>query len=133
MEKVTQAINSTESFTYDFVELAPDVFSIIRKINSLHEKTLKLIFSQENLEKLHVRVSSAKGGQFYIFPEQGGLILKSITNHSYKALQDLLPKYFKHILMNPTTLITPILGAYMMKLNRDGIIIPIYFILQRAI
>lgn len=62
VEKVTQAVNSTESFTYDFVELAPDVFSIIRKINSLHEKTLKLIFSQENLEKLHVRVSSAKGG-----------------------------------------------------------------------
>jgi hypothetical protein len=35
--------------------------------------------------------------------------------------------------MNPHTILTPILGVYMMKINRDGATIPLYFILQRSI
>jgi hypothetical protein len=68
-----------------------------------------------------------------VFPEQGSLVLKSITNASYKVIQEFIPDYYRHILMNPHTILTPILGVYMMKINRDGATIPLYFILQRSI
>lgn len=35
--------------------------------------------------------------------------------------------------MNPNTHITPLLGVFMMKLNRDTSSLPIYFILQRNV
>jgi len=41
IEKVTQAINTIEDFKYDFVELAPEVFHVIRKINNFDESLLK--------------------------------------------------------------------------------------------
>eukprot|EP00347_Sterkiella_histriomuscorum_P012367 403368858 len=133
VEKVTQSINEVEDFSYDFVELAPEIFSIIRKINNIDEETLKLIFSMENIDNLKVDVSSTKGGVFYIFPEQGGLVLKSISKASYKEMQDFIPDYYKHILMNPHTKLTPVLGVYNMKLKRDGESMHIYFVLQRNI
>jgi hypothetical protein len=38
----------------------------------------------ENLENLKMDVSSTKGGMFYVFPKQGGIVLKSMPKGSYK-------------------------------------------------
>lgn len=120
VEKVTQAINAVDEFSYDFVELAPEVFHTIRKINNIDEDLLKKIFNPDNIDNLKVDVSSTKGGIFYIFPSQGGIVLKSISKASYKEMQEFIPDYYKHILMNPHTKITPILGVYNMKLKRGN-------------
>ena len=79
-------MNQLEEFSYDFVELAPEIFSILRKINHIEEDLIKKIFSPENLENMRIEVSSTKGGMFYVFPRQGGLVLKSIQKASYKEL-----------------------------------------------
>lgn len=57
-----------EDFSYDFVELAPEIFHTIRKINNIDEDLLKKVFNMDNYENLRVDVSSAKGGIFYVFP-----------------------------------------------------------------
>ncbi|CDW74551.1 phosphatidylinositol-4-phosphate 5-kinase [Stylonychia lemnae] len=132
-EKVTQAINTVEDFKYDFIELAPEVFHVIRKINNIDETLIKKIFSLDNIHNLKVDVSQTKGGMFYIFPLDGGIILKSISKASYKQLQEFIPDYYKHTLMNPNTKISPILGVYSMKLNRNNESMTIHFILQRSI
>lgn len=86
IEKVTSSVNQLEEFSYDFVELAPEIFSILRKINNIDEDLMKKIFSPENIQNLRVEVSATKGGMFYVFPQQGGLVLKSIQKASYKEL-----------------------------------------------
>lgn len=133
IEKVTSAVNSVEDFSYDFVELAPEIFSILRRINNIDEDLVKKVFSPENIDNLRVDVSSSKGGLFYVFPEQGGMLLKSVQKASYKELQDFLPDYYRHCLMNPSTKIMPVLGAYNLKLNRGGQSMHLYFILMRSI
>lgn len=68
------------------MELAPEVFHVIRKIQNVDEHLIKMIFSMQNLENLTVEVSLTKGGTFYVKPQQGGLLIKSISKTSYKLL-----------------------------------------------
>jgi len=35
--------------------------------------------------------------------------------------------------MNPGTLLSPILGVFSIKLNREGVTIPIYFVMTRSL
>jgi len=39
----------------------------------------------------------------------------------YKLMQDFLPDYFRYLLMNPNTHLSPILGVFNMNLNRNGV------------
>ena len=48
-------------------------------------------------------------------------------------MQDFLPDYYKYILMNPNTHLSPILGVFSMNLSRNGLSLPIYFTIQRNI
>jgi Phosphatidylinositol-4-phosphate 5-Kinase len=68
-----------------------------------------------------------------IKPLDGGLILKDLNLPEYKVLQDFLSDYYKYVLMNPHTYLTPILGVYTLKLYINGNLTPIYFMLMRNI
>jgi hypothetical protein len=57
IEKVTQGVNSVEDYKYDFVELAPEVFHVIRKINNFDESLIKKIFHVDNINSLRVDVT----------------------------------------------------------------------------
>lgn len=87
----------------------------------------------ENLENLSVSVSPTKGGSFYIKPEQGGIIIQSINKASYKLIQQFLPDYYKYLLMNPNTHISPILGAFSLTITKNGAALPVHFVLLRHI
>lgn len=87
----------------------------------------------ENLDNLSVSVSSTKGGSFYIKPEQGGFIIQSINKASYKLIQNFLPDYYKYLLMNPNTHISPILGAFKLTIIKKGEVLPVYFVILRHI
>jgi hypothetical protein len=75
VEKVFKGSNPDKGCTFDFSELAPEVFYMIRRIQNVSETLIKNAFSLENLENISVSVSQTKGGSFYIKPEQGGLII----------------------------------------------------------
>ncbi|CDW83708.1 phosphatidylinositol-4-phosphate 5-kinase [Stylonychia lemnae] len=131
----TEKVSSIQyqGLSYDFVELAPEIFHIIRQIQNIDERLIKQIFSIQNLENLVVDASLTKGGSFYVKPLQGGLIIKSINKAGYKLMQDFLPDYFRYTLMNPSTHLSPILGVFNMNLTKNGVQLPIYFTIQRNI
>jgi hypothetical protein len=107
---------------------------MIRRIQNISESLIKNAFSMENLENISVSVSQNKGGNFYIKPEQGGLIIQSINKASFKLIQSFLPDYYKYLLMNPSTHLTPILGVYTLTIQKgNNSALPLYFVIQRHI
>lgn len=120
IEKVYKGANPEQGSTFDFIELAPEVFYMIRRIQNVPESLVKRAFSPENLENITVSVSQTKGGSFYVKPEQGGIIIQSVNKASYKLIQGFLADYYKYLLMNPNTHITPILGVYTLNINKNG-------------
>ena len=52
---------------------------------------------------------------------------------SYKLIQSFLAEYYKYLLMNPNTHISPILGVYTLTISKNGNTLPVYFVLQRHI
>ena len=134
VEKVFKGANEDNGCTFDFTELAPEVFYMIRRIQNVSETLIKNAFSQENLENIQVSVTPTKGGSFYIKPEQGGLIIQSINKASYKLIQSFLPEYYKYLLMNPNTHLIPILGVYTLTIQKgNNSALPLYFVIQRHI
>ncbi len=134
VEKVFKGTNPDKGCTFDFVELAPEVFYMIRKIQNVSETLIKQAFSEENLENISISVSQNKGGNFYIKPEQGGLIIQSINKAQYKLIQNFLPEYYKYLLMNPSTHLTPILGVFGLTIHKgNNAALPLYFVIQRHI
>jgi hypothetical protein len=134
VEKVFKGTNEDNNCTFDFAELAPEVFYMIRRIQNVSETLIKNAFSQENLENIQVSVSPNKGGSFYIKPEQGGLIIQSINKASFKLIQNFLPEYYKYLLMNPNTHLIPILGVYTLTIHKgNNSALPLYFVIQRHI
>lgn len=75
VEKKYSGVNAEKMCTFEFTELAPEIFHMIRRIQNVSEALVKRAFSMENLANISVSVSSTKGGSFYIKPEQGGIII----------------------------------------------------------
>lgn len=75
VEDKKQGANAEKGCTFEFVQMAPEVFSMIRRIQNVSEALVKKAFSMENYANLEVAVSATKGGSFYIKPEQGGIII----------------------------------------------------------
>ena len=136
IEKVSTCVNEFNGFQYDFIELSPDVFHVIRKIQGIDEALIKQIFSMMNLDNLRVVATPNKDGTFYVFPSQGGVILKSISRVSYKKMMEFIPSYFRNIMMSPNSLIAPILGVFQLRvfnLEQKTFQFPIYFILKKSV
>ena len=103
--------------TYEMLEMAPDIFKNIRKIHNVSDDYVKKIFSLININKLDIRISSGKGGAFFIEPLDGArLLIKSITKPEYEIIQGMLQDYYSYLLMNPNTYLSPILGVYKLKI-----------------
>jgi hypothetical protein len=118
-----------EGVQYELFEMAPEVFSIIRKIQNVSEELISKAFSPLNIDNISIGVSQNKGGCFFIKPEQGGLIIQSIHKKSYKRMIKFLPEYYKYILMNPNTHLIPILGVYQLTITQNKNSLPIYFLI----
>ena len=48
-------------------------------------------------------------------------------------MQEFIPNYYRYMLMNPNTYITPILGVYTLNIIKHGNTLPVYFFLQRNV
>lgn len=97
-------LNEKQPDKYELIELAPKLFSNIRKIHNINDEMVKSIFSLSNIKELDISISSGKGGSFFIKPVHGGrMLIKSITKPEYEIIQDFLSDYYCYLLMNPNT------------------------------
>lgn len=113
--------------------MAPEIFQIIRKMNNISEKLIRTLISYDNLASLKIDISEGKGDTFFVTPEQGGIILKSINKAEHTIMQGFIADYFKYILMNPNTYLVPLLGVFTVEISKNGQIMPIHFIIMKNI
>jgi hypothetical protein len=70
--RMTDRRGSNFEDAYEMIELAPEIFKNIRKIQTVDDGMVKSIFSLFNINKLDIRISTGKGGSFFIEPIDGG-------------------------------------------------------------
>ena len=118
-----------------FVSLGPRVFQNLRRLHSLDENDIINLFSVSNLlkGKLRVKLQSGKGGAFFLFPENGNYLIKSINSQEYQVMKEILPDFYMHYLKYPSSFINPIYGCYALYLSESNEIEPQYFILMKNV
>eukprot|EP00826_Nyctotherus_ovalis_P011048 TRINITY_DN12885_c0_g1_i13.p1 TRINITY_DN12885_c0_g1~~TRINITY_DN12885_c0_g1_i13.p1 ORF type:complete len:413 (+),score=134.98 TRINITY_DN12885_c0_g1_i13:1472-2710(+) len=118
-----------------FVSLGPGVFQNLRSLHCVDENDLTNLFSVSNLlkEKLKVKLQSGKGGAFFVFPEEGAYLIKSINGQEYEVMKEILPELYIHFLKYPSSFINPIYGCYALYLSESGEIEPQYFVLMKNV
>jgi hypothetical protein len=55
-------------------------------MNNISEKLLRQLFNRENMPNIRVNVSEGTAGTFFLIPEQGGVLVKSINKAEYTIL-----------------------------------------------
>jgi hypothetical protein len=117
------------------VSLGPRVFQNLRSLHSVDDNDITSLFSISNLlkGKLRVKLQSGKGGSFFVFPENGPFIIKSINRGEYDVTKTILADLYMHYLSYPSSFINPIYGCYALYLSERGEIEPQYFILMKNV
>lgn len=119
---------------YELIELAPNLFKNIWKLNKIDDKMIKDIFNMMHIDQIDIKISTGKGGAFFIEPLDGGrLMIKSITKPEFEIIQSFLPDYYAYLLMNPNTCLSPILGIFKLKTAESDSVPPICFMLMRNV
>eukprot|EP01022_Parablepharisma_sp_SALTPOND_P032083 TRINITY_DN827_c0_g1_i2.p1 TRINITY_DN827_c0_g1~~TRINITY_DN827_c0_g1_i2.p1 ORF type:complete len:1944 (+),score=85.16 TRINITY_DN827_c0_g1_i2:3283-9114(+) len=118
-----------------FVSLGPKVFQNLRNLHSVDENDIISLFSVSNLlqKKLRVKLQSGKGGAFFVFPEDGRYLIKSINEEEYGVTKTILPDLYMHYLSYPSSFINPIYGCYALYLSESNEIEPQYFVLMKNV
>ena len=116
-----------------FVSLAPRVFNNLRKLHKVDEKDIMELFSISNLrqQKLTVKLQSGKGGSFFVIPENGKFLIKSISEGEYKVVKTIIADLYVHHLTYNASFINPIYGCYALYLSEYNEIEPQYFVLMK--
>ena len=117
------------------MSLGPRVFQNLRSLHSVDDNDITSLFSVSNLlkGKLSVKLQSGKGGAFFVFPENGSYIIKSINKEEYKVMKTILPDLYMHYLSYPSSFINPMYGCYALYLSERGEIEPQYFVLMKNV
>jgi len=131
--EISEIAEKDYSNTYELIELSPTLFQNIRRMWKITNGAIRKVFSLRNLRRLQISVTQGKGGSFFIRPASGHgkVLLKSITIPEYNTIKKFMPQYYSHLLMNPNSLLVPILGVYKMKMQKTSELAPIAFILMR--
>jgi len=118
-----------------FISLGPRVFQNLRSLHCVDENDLTNLFSVSNLlkKKLRVKLQSGKGGAFFVFPEEGSYLIKSINAQEYEVMKEILPELYMHFLRYPSSFINSIYGCYALYISESGEIEPQYFVLMKNV
>ena len=54
---------------FKFIELAPEIFQIIRRMNGISERVIRTLLSYDNLHNIKVDITEGKGGTFFLTPD----------------------------------------------------------------
>jgi len=118
-----------------FAALGPKIFENLRELHNIDTNEIVNLFSVENLHKklLKIKLQSGKGGAFFVLPMKGNYLIKSINEEEYDVMTDILPEYYQHFLLNPSSCINPIYGCYAITFSDSQDIKPLYFILMKNV
>jgi hypothetical protein len=118
-----------------FISLGPRVFQNLRSLHCVDENDLTNLFSVSNLlkGKLRVKLQSGKGGAFFVFPEEGNYLIKSINAQEYEVMKEILPELYMHFLRYPSSFINSIYGCYALYISESDEIEPQYFVLMKNV
>ncbi len=118
-----------------FVSLGPKVFQNLRSLHNVNENDIMSLFSVTNLvkNKLKVVLQSGKGGSFFVIPENGKYLIKSINEGEYRVMKTILADLYVHYLAYPASYIDPIYGCYALFLSEANEIEPQYFVLMKNV
>ena len=118
-EDVKIAENKEFNSGVKFVSLGPRVFQNLRNLHNVDEDDIMTLFSVGNLtsKKLKVKLQSGKGGAFFVFPETGKYLIKSINEEEYEVMKNILADLYMHYLTYPASFINPIYGCYAYRNN----------------
>ena len=118
-----------------FVSLGQKVFQNLRVLHDISDDDILSLFTRANLlqRKLKVKLQSGKGGAFFILPEKGKYLIKSINNAEYHVMKTILAELYMHYLTYKNSYINPIYGCYALYLSEGNEIEPQYFILMKNV
>eukprot|EP00826_Nyctotherus_ovalis_P007745 TRINITY_DN11977_c0_g1_i4.p1 TRINITY_DN11977_c0_g1~~TRINITY_DN11977_c0_g1_i4.p1 ORF type:complete len:840 (+),score=250.74 TRINITY_DN11977_c0_g1_i4:109-2520(+) len=124
-----------DSRTIKFVSLGPKVFQNLRSLLNVNDDDIMSLFSIKNLNenKLQVVLQSGKGGSFFIVPNNGQFIVKSINKSEYSVMRTILGELYIHYLACPGSCVNPVYGCYALHLSENDEIEPQYFILMKNV
>ena len=114
-------------------EYAPRIFQNIRRIYKIKNEDVLNIFKEGWEENLDIHISTGKTGSFFLKNiKQSDLQIKSIRLGEYRNMTAFAHDYYKYLLTNENTLISPILGIFTINLSGDSDQIdPINFVLLK--
>ena len=121
--------------SWSIEEYAPRIFQNIRRIYNIKNEDILNIFKEGFEENLDINISTGKTGSFFLKNlKQSDLQIKSIRLGEYRNMTTFTHDYYKYLLTNENTLITPILGLFTINLSGDSDQIdPINFVLLKFI
>lgn len=134
-EKVCMEMNFDESDnTYIFENYASKIYKNVRRIYDITESDMSLCFGVDSLPDLDIKISSGKGGAFFLKNKKHSkLLIKSVSPGEYEIFKQFTGKYYLYLLSNPKTLLTPIFGVFTIALSDDNSIPDIHFIVMKSV
>lgn len=119
---------------YFLEEYAPRIYQNIRKILDIEDFKIADLFGKEAQPHLDIKISAGKGGAFFVKNKQDpSILIKSITPGEYEVLKNFTGNFYRHLLLHPDSLISPIIGVYTLSLAEDDSIEPISFMLMKSV
>ena len=126
-------LEGTDS-VYHLEVLAPRIYKNIRRIFDIEDFSIGQLFGKEAFPHLDIKISAGKGGAFFLRnKEDPSILIKSMTPGEYQVMKDFTGPFYKHLILNPDTLICPIVGIYKLSLRDDDSIDPIYFMVMKSV
>jgi len=120
--------------TYIFEDYASRIYKNIRRIYDINDSDFNTCFGSKALPDLDVKISSGKGGAFFVKNQKHShLLIKSITPGEYEIFKQFSDKYYMYLLNNPKTLLTPIFGIFTIALSENNEIPDIHFIVMKSV
>lgn len=105
----------------EFYDIAPRIFSMIRKLYNIHDDDyLKSIGPEQligsllmgKLTSLSEQMSRGKSGSYFYYTPNGRFIMKSIEEREFKMIVKILEEYYAHLRKYPHTFMIKFLGLH---------------------
>ena len=134
-EKKTYTIKLDGSDSeYFFEEYASKVYQNVRRIYDVDDGKIAEMFGPGAKEHLDVKISTGKGGAFFVKNKKDpSILIKSVTPGEYEVLKNFTASFYTHLLLHPDSLVAPFLGVYTLALRGDDSIEPISFLLMKSV
>jgi Ca2+-binding EF-hand superfamily protein len=124
--KAPSSSNNTAASNADtvFTDYAPLVFRHIRQLSGISEKAYSLSMGPEqimsnlllgNLASFGEKVSDGKSGSFFFYSFDERFMVKTIPQHEFETLLEILPDYYEHLKKHKEkTMLMRIVGCHQM-------------------